>query len=1041
MEKIIRFFADNKLFVNLLIIFILVSGLLSLQGIRRESMPNVETDVMVITVIYPGASPVDVELNAVVPIEEELSNISGIDYYTSLSIENGASIFVEIEEDVEDKRRVKDEIFREIDKSSIEDIPDEVDEIIVTEIEPKIRPVYTFSVSQKKGSKVSERELHDFVDDLEKMLEKLSGVNDVTLSGYRDREVHIDVIPDRMKSLHVSLNEIVNSIKTRNVRSTGGSLQSLHREQNIVTIGQFEDPSEVGEVIIRSGFEQKRVRVKDVATVRDDFEEADVKIHVNAEKGMILAVNKKENADIISTVQGIKYFLSKNSELYKDRFDITVVDDRTEEIESLISVVLTNAIIGFVLVVIILFIFLDFRTSFWTAMGIPLSLFMVFTFMRTQDYTLNIMTLGAIITVLGMVVDHGIVIAEAIYENRSKGMSPLEATVQGIKSVFTPVTITILTTIVAFLPMLAIGGMMGKFIFIFPVIVVATLIASFFEATVILPGHLSNLKPGKKKKSDWFNPVKEFYGRLLEKVLRWRYPVAGGFVVLFLAAFTMCGEPIKNFVLMDDNTADIVYINLEAAKGTPLEVTERLTGQVEKLVMTHVSETDRVSVITSIGHHTVGHESLGNHENWSQVQINLVPVTERSRSADDVIEDLRSIINTDRLKDFKMVAFEKKGSGPPTGFAVNVRIIGSDMKASKRVQMKIENFLHSIKGVTDIDNDQKNGKEELKLVLDYDRLSQYGITVSDVASTIYTAYEGTIATYVQTTDQKIEYRVRVDDRFHRGRNFLLDLLVPNTEGRLIRVGDIARIKVQQGASLINHYNGDRSITITANVDSEVVTSAQVARMINEKFSWVPKKYPGTYILHGGETKRTSETMGGVRSAFLMAVLLIYFILILMFRSVTQPVMILLTIPFGMVGVLIAFSAHGMPLSFFAIIGIIGLSGVVINDSVIMVDFINRVFQTKQEDNSISTISLITEGAKQRLRPVLLTTLTTVAALMPTAYGIGGDAQMLVPAVMAMAYGLLFASLLTLLFIPALYLINRDIRVLLTRLAGMLPWKR
>ncbi len=1028
MIKILEYFAKNKLIINLMMVFIIVAGIFSLTNIKREAMPSVETDYMTVAVIYPGASSSDVELNAVIPIEEELESINGIDYFKSLSIENSASIFIVIDEDTADKRKVKDEIFRKISKSSIEDIPDEVEDIIVTEISPKIFPIYTISVTGKEGKKVSKRELFDFVDDMEKRLKRLPGVNDIKKTGYQDREIHINVMPDKMKQYYVSLNDIVSSIQSRNIRSTGGTIQSLHKEQNLVTIGQFQKPIDVKDVIIRSGFEQKRVHIKDVARVRDDYKDADVMVHVNNKKAVTMAINKKENADIIKTVEGIKTFLEENKNIYEDHYTITLVEDRTMEINSLLEVVSSNAIIGFILVLIILFIFLDFKTSFWTALGIPLSLFMVFTYMYIRDYTLNVMTLGAFITVLGMMVDHGIVISEVIYENKARGMSPLKATIEGVKSILSPVTVTVLTTIVAFLPMMAIGGIMGKFVFIFPVVVVATLIASYFEATIILPGHLSHGKPPKKKSDrDWFTPIVNGYGNFLAKVLKWRYAAIAVFIAIFVGSIALSGNAVKNFVLFDDDSADTIFINMEAPKGTSLEGTEKLTMKVEDLVEKHVPANEKISILANIGHHTVGMESLGNHENWSQVRINLVPKTERNRNADQIIDSLRKKINTSTLKNFEKILFVKDGSGPPKGEAVNIKIISNNEKNASKVFHEIDDYLETIKGVKDIDNDQKNGKEELKININYAKLAQYGITVSDVAKTVRTAYEGTEASYIQTMDQKLDFRVQVDEKYHKGRRFLMGLLIPNREGRLIRLSDIAFLKIQKGKTLINHYNGDRAITITANVDENVITSNQVAAKINLKFEDVPKKYPGTYLIHGGEAEKTQETMSGVAMAFMMAFLFIYFILILMFRSLSQPLIIILTIPFGIVGALLAFTAHGMPLSFFGIIGIIGLIGVVINDSVIMVDFINKIFSSSEEKISESVIKQIVEGAKQRFRPVTLTTLTTVAALLPTVYGIGGDAKMLVPAVLAMAYGLLFATLLTLILIPSLYMVNSDLK--------------
>jgi multidrug efflux pump subunit AcrB len=337
--------------------------------------------------------------------------------------------------------------------------------------------------------------------------------------------------------------------------------------------------------------------------------------------------------------------------------------------------------------------------------------------------------------------------------------------------------------------------------------------------------------------------------------------------------------------------------------------------------------------------------------------------------------------------------------------------------------------------VREIGNDQLEGKRELVLKFNYERLAALGLTVEDVANTVRIAYDGTVATSIQTTDQKLDFRVQVDDTFQIDEQFLLSLLILNAEGRLIRLGQVASVVKKHGKANINHYDGTRAITVTADVDDEVITSTQVTNLVTEKFRDLPKRFSGTFLEVGGEAQETFASFGDLALAYSIAVVLIYLILILLFKSVTQPFFILVTIPFGVTGALVAFTAHSFPLTFMGVIGIIGLSGVVVNDSIVMVDFINRAFSGSSTSDKKEIIKIIATGAKRRLRPVILTTITTVAAVMPTVYGIGGYSQMIVPVVMAIAYGLLFATVITLVFTPSLYLVNVDIRRLVGRIFG------
>ncbi|MCK5095454.1 MAG: efflux RND transporter permease subunit, partial [Spirochaetes bacterium] len=571
MEKVLRYFAENKLVVNLLVIMIIVVGIYSAYNLKQDVFPPTDIDTMIVTVIYPGASPADVELNAVVPIENMIRNIQGIKDFVSLAIDNGATIYVYLDQDAPDKQKVKDEVYRNL--SNVPDLAPEVEEIIIHDANPKLMSVYTFGVSSKAGADFEERELYQFVDSLEGRLLRVKGVAEIRKSGYRDREIKVLISPKKMERYYISLNDIVKSIQTRNIRASGGTIQSIQKEQTIVTLGQFEDPLDVKDVIIRSNFEQRSIKVRDIGNVTDGFKKENIKIRVNKEDGITISVVKREDADVVETVKNVKRFLEENKDTFPGEVKITTIDDRSLSIISLLKVVLSNAYMGFGLVFIILLLFLDFRTSFWTAFGIPLTIFMIMAYMYVTDLSINLITLGAVITVLGMLVDHGIVISESIYSYKLEGLSSLEATIKGIKDVIAPVTVTILTTIVAFLPMLYIGGTMGKFIYVYPIIIAVALIASFFEAMFILPNHLSHGRPKKKKRKDRFAPIANLYQKSLIGILKVRYVII--FLFFALAAVTLyyTQDTIKNFVLLWENTSDAFFINLEAEEGTGLSQT------------------------------------------------------------------------------------------------------------------------------------------------------------------------------------------------------------------------------------------------------------------------------------------------------------------------------------------------------------------------------------------------------------------------------------------------------------------------------------
>ncbi len=723
--------------------------------------------------------------------------------------------------------------------------PSEVEDIRILDINPKVKSIYKLAVFPKENAGGTESELYAYVDRLEEMLLKVSGVSDVNKSGYREREIHIKINPNTTRQLQVSLNEIVNSIQTRNIRSTGGTIQSLFDEQSIVTIGQFDDPMNVGDVIVRSTFTGTRVRIRDIAKVEDGFEEENIQVWVNKEKAVVLSILKNANADITATVKRIEQLLEKDREITSNRFDIRVVSDDSRSIDSLLRVVKSNAMIGFILVIIVLLIFLDFRTSFWTAFGLPMSVLMVMAFMYLTGYTLNTISLSAMIMVLGMLVDDGIVIAENVYTKKRTGMSPLQVAKEGTMAVIAPLTASHLTTIFAFLPMLMISGVMGEFISVFPVIVTAMLIASFLEATLVLPNHLAHSKTKTKAKKDWFEPVAQIYEAFLKRMLRWRYLIVVLFIGILIGAFAFSTDTLKDFVLFYDDSAEAINVDIDAPKGTSLKAMAKLSGDVEDLVLKTIPQELLVSSMATIGKHS-GNELFSHerYENWATIEITLIPKSERKLTARDIIDDLRKVINVDILSQFTNIQMSEAVIGPPLGKVFNVKITGDEEQTVDRVREELEAYLATIAGVREIGSDQLEGKRELVLKFDYERLAALGLTVEDVATKVRIAYDGKIATSIQTTDQKLDFRVQVDDAFQIDENFLLQLLVLNAQGRLIRLGEVASILRKKGKANINHYDGTKAVTVTADVDDEVITSAQLTRMVTENFQDIPKRFPG-----------------------------------------------------------------------------------------------------------------------------------------------------------------------------------------------------
>ncbi|WP_295163466.1 efflux RND transporter permease subunit [uncultured Brachyspira sp.] len=1043
MERIIVFFAKKTMLVNIIVMAILFVGGYYYFNLQKESFPSTDLDMMLISVIYPGATPLDVEQNAVIPIEEELQGISGIDEYSTTIIENAAIIIVKLDETIPNRQPVKDEIFRQM--QNVPDISADVEEVTTYDLNPNKMDVYTLAVHFKEGMQGDERELFDFSKKLENELIRLEGVSEIRIDGRTDPEIKIYVDPIKMQENYIALSDVVNSLSIRNVRATGGDIESLGKEQTVVTYGEFQNPMEASNVIIRSTFNGQRVRIDDIARVQAGFEDKTVFMRVNREQGYSLSVVKNANADIIKTIDTVNQYLTENADIIPENIQVSVMGDRSRTIKSLLSIVTSNLVQGFIIIFLTLIIFLDFKSAMFTSLGMILTMFSCFIYMQVTGITFNTMSLAAIITVLGMIVDNSIVVSENIFNFKQAGYKGLEATRLAVSDVVMPMVASTLTTVAAFFPMLTISGIMGKILNIFPKIVIFTLVVSMLQATLILPNQLQDnedkyksYKPKKKRrfknpldfdKDALFNKMKIPFGVILERLIKVRYIVIGFFVLMFVASIFLAQNSFKNFVLIYDTSADTIVINIEMPTGTTKEVTTEHIEKIEDAVANVVKPEELIALYSLVGKQ-VDKEMVSEEKgSLAGIMVYLVPAAERARTADEIVSLINMEIDkTDIRQTVPIFTINTKGSVDP-GDPVDIKIVGNNTELAKKAKDDIKSFLASVPGVINIDDDDKVGKEELRVMLDYDKIAELGVSVANVANEVRTAYYGTEATYIQELENKLDFRVVFDDKYTYDIKYLNDLLIPNSQRRLIYLKNLASVEKAAGLSTLKHYNGERTITITAGIEYGKNTSQQVMNAVREKYKDFAKEYRGLKLEFGGEAKETVKALKQLAFSFAMAFIFVYIVLLLQLNRFIQPIMIMIIIPFGLIGVLLGFAIHRMPLSFMGVIGIIGLAGVVVNNGIILVDLINKIIDEGVEGGKKGVAKAIVDGAKQRLRPVFLTTVTTVVGLLPTVYGIGGRADIIIPIVMALAYGLLFASLLTLIFLPCMFMVMFDLKLI------------
>jgi multidrug efflux pump subunit AcrB len=1030
MKALIRYFAEHKLLANLVVIIILLLGARSAMTIKRDAFPQVDMDKVMITTRYPGASPEDVELNVTNKLEEELKAVDDIKEMTSYSMENISVVNITIEADAKDKEKVKRNIQDAVDR--VVELPPEVTEApYFFEITTENMDIIWIGVAGDRPY----AELRDVAKRLEQRLEGVEGVSRVTNTGLLDREIKVEVSIDAIDNYQLSLRELVAAISSRNIRSTGGSFESYTSDKSIVTMAQFRNPKEVENVIVRSTFGGPHITVGDVANVIDGFEPEKTRFRMDGRPAIGLTVFKRSSADIIRVVDEVKELVATEQYVLPDDINILYSADIARFVRNRLGILINNGIIGLALVCIVLLVFLNFRTAFWVAMGIPLTGMGVAILSPMFDVQVELISLMGMVIVIGLIVDDAIVIAENIHRHKEKGDSPVDAAVNGTYGVIKPVTATIITTAMAFGTMFFMTGMIGKFIYSIPFIIITALVFSFFESIMILPTHIAAgmkksaarlAKNGKTQKGAarehiWFEKIRQRFQRAMAIVLTLRYAVIILFVAM-LAGSILYAHYHMHFVLFPSNNADQFFIVVELPVGSSLDATSDKVREIEKLV-NEIPEEELSGFRTQIGSQGGGSWMFmpGESENWALLVVTLTPFSERSRDADMIVEEMRN--KTDLLEGFDVIRYKIDAGGPPVGMPIDIRVIGSEDKLRIKLADSVKTFLNLLEGTSDISSDNKPGKEQVEIVTDHVRLAELGLTVADIAHSVRLAYDGQVVTRVRYSDEDVGFRVQLEESQRKKQDYLANLTIPNRQGRLIPIRQFATFKIGPGPSSYFHFDNERTITVTADlVEGAEMTPLEATTATVNNFNLV-NDWPGMRLHIAGESQETQDSVMNLGLTMILAAIGIYFVLILLFNSVWQPILVMLAIPFGMIGVIGAFALHGASLGFLAILGVIGMMGVVVNDSLILVNYINV---HREEDPDKKLLRIVAEGTSTRLRPILLTSVTTVAGVLPLAYGLGGSDPFISPMALALGYGILFSTPLTLFLVPSFYMVQTDI---------------
>ncbi len=1097
LSRLISFFAHRHLLINFLFVAVLAGGVYFWQHTNKEEMPNISLNFVRIRATYSGATPSEVEFYVTKPIEDAIRGLDGIHNVRSTSTTGNCTIFIEIDPDADDLDNITNEIQSAV---STVNLPDDIRD------DPRVRQ---FKTSKKAIVDIGlyndqvhlldhsrRRELQRYVLSLQNQLESMSCVAEVGRSGFLSEEVHINLRPQRLRDYNISIAAVKNKIKSHNIRQPAGSLED-EDESKLTVFSPLYSIDELKRLIIRGGFSGGAVRLGQIADIQRGFEKNTSISKVNGHEAVVLKVTKTANAGILDAMDRIKKKIRvfDGTALSSSPVRVVALDDESLSVRNRLNIIALNGTIGFTLILIILFIFMDFTSGVWVAMGIPFTFCFTMIIASMMGHTINNITLAAVIIVMGMIVDDAIVVAENVSRLRSEGAPLSEAVVKGTAYMFLPIVASITTTCVAFVPILAMEGRFSRMNNAIPVIVILMLAGSLLESLLILPGHLNHrfsrrwrvifslgLLPLIEKrfakhrppaaeepppKRHWFHHAETLYGKILTRLLHFKTITFLLLAGVTVAAVYIFSAHMKFVMFPSEETSELRFM-ARAPAHTPREKTVRYSRDIDAIIRPYIGK-DVVGYRSHVGQGRRGGKS---QENEMMMRVELVPREKRRKGLPRLMKEWREAFA--KLDRFEEVRIFKRRFGHASGSPIEIKVLSSDDKVRRQAADALFEVMAADKTLKNAEVDRPLMNSEYRLSLKRDLVERTAVNASAIPDALRTILDGSILYEIPAGDETINLKLTVRTNWKEDLRTVLNLPVENRADYLVPLGELVRLRKTKTPSSIPREKYKRPPAISpdtpaptekknrpekiakrrkekkpagksggspkkrpgqrknrsqgeAATGKPVKTPLEIAEHYEtEVFPRILSRFPSVTLFFDGEVKDTRESTGEFKAAVLMTVFLIYIILALLFNSLFKPLIIMLSIPIGVVGVILAFYLHGITLyGFFALIGILGLSGVIVNDSIIML--------VKLEDNIgltggvKPTAAAIAETSQTRLRAVLLTTLTTAAGLFPTAYGVAGYDSMLAEMMLAMGWGIIFGTAITLVVIPSVYSLLIDIR--------------
>lgn len=1029
---LIAWFARNSVAANLLMIIILVAGALSVFTVRKQMFPEIELNIISIQVPFPGAAPQEVEQGVIMLIEDAIEDVDGIEEMTSQSREGGGSVTLEVEPDY-DVQVVMDEVKMLVD--AIPNFPQQIEKPNIYRVRPQ-RQVIWMSVY----GDLDERSRKELAKEVRDELKTVGGITKVDVVGSRDYEISVEISQQDLERYGLTFSQIVDAVRGTSIDVAGGSIKTPNGDILLRANNQAYVGGEFEKIVLLSRADGTRLTLGDIAKVEDGFIEEESYTRFDGKPATFVRVQSVGDQNDLKIAEYVRGYTERKNEELPDGVQVSQWGDSSYYLQGRLDLMLNNMWMGGLLVFLMLSLFLQLRLAFWVMIGIPVCFLGTIALMPLPmfDISINMISLFGFILVLGIVVDDAIVIGESAYTEIEENGKSIDNVIAGAKRVAMPATFGVLTTMVAFVPMLTVEGGMGAIWESIAWVVILCLAFSLVESKLILPAHIANMKYSKQKgekanafqrfRNKFAGAIKSFvdnyYRPFLKKCLHYRYTTLASFVGLLILMAGLMSGGIVRWVFFPDIPSDFVQANVEMQPGTSETRTIEVLNSVEKslnAVNSRIKEED--------GEAVVRHTNIWMDGNTAgTVFVELKKGEDRQIDGFEIVNQWREAVP--ELAGVRALNFQGSMSGG-SGFDIEFQLVGEDLDELKAAADELKLELADYDGVFDIEDTFGDGKEEI-LLQTKPLATAMGINLAELATQVRYAFYGAEAQRIQRGDEEIKVMVRYPRDQRESVGNLQDMKLRAADGSEIPFTELADIEFAEGYSTITRIDRQRSVNVRARADKDKVEPFRVVKEVREeKIQRILDKHPSVSFQLQGATQDEAEATGSLAIGGLLAMFAVYALMAIPLKSYSQPLIIMSVIPFGMIGAVIGHWVIGMPVSILSLFGIIALAGVVVNDSLVMVDYVNRA-----REMGTDLRKAVLDAGCRRFRAITLTSLTTFFGLLPIVLEKSLQAKIVIPMAISLAFGIIFATIITLLLIPCLYLILADTK---RGMRTMLSW--